>query len=334
MYPFAQLHPNAGARLRASIELLPDALKNPSPEFGNASVHDRLINSNPTNAVSSSASSLDAADSDSTPNGAETQEQQHHFMWPHRETTGAAPEAASAAPRTVAPTTSPSGSVLEPVADAPGSPAGESLSPAPGFSTLSTADPPSPPMLHIATTDPASSAPVHPSSGDNAPGSPAPADPEVSPASSTPAPPPHHYGTRFQHGIHKLKQYTDGTVCWGLHSTLDSAKPASVKVALQDARWVQAMHSEYEALMNNRTWHLVPAPRGKNIIGSKWVYKVKSRADGTIDRYKVRLDAKGYKQRYGLDYEDTFSPVVKAATVRLILSVAVSKGWSLRQLDV
>ena len=79
---------------------------------------------------------------------------------------------------------------------------------------------------------------------------------------------------------------------------------------------------------------MVPAPRGKNIIDSKWVYKVKRKADGTVDRYKARLVAKGYKQRYGIDYEDTFSPVVKAATIRLVLSVAVSKGWSLRHLDV
>jgi hypothetical protein len=94
------------------------------------------------------------------------------------------------------------------------------------------------------------------------------------------------------------------------------------------------MDSEYEALMKNWTWHLVPLPKGKNVIGCKWVYKVKKHADGTMDRYKARLVAKGYKQRYGLDYEDTFSPVVKAATIRLILSIAVSQGWFLRQLDV
>ena len=62
--------------------------------------------------------------------------------------------------------------------------------------------------------------------------------------------------------------------------------------------------------------------------------KVKKKADGTLDRYKARLVAKGFKQRYGIDYEDTFSPVVKAATIRVILSLAVSQGWSLRQLDV
>jgi hypothetical protein len=64
------------------------------------------------------------------------------------------------------------------------------------------------------------------------------------------------------------------------------------------------------------------------------VYKVKRKADDSFDRNKARLVAKGFKQRYGIDYEDTFSPVVKAATLRIVLSIAVSRGWTLRQLDV
>lgn len=70
------------------------------------------------------------------------------------------------------------------------------------------------------------------------------------------------------------------------------------------------------------------------MIDCKWVFRIKRKSDGTIDRYKARLVAKGFKQRYGIDYEDTFSPVIKAAIIRLVLSIVVSKGWSLRQLDV
>jgi histone deacetylase 1/2 len=78
----------------------------------------------------------------------------------------------------------------------------------------------------------------------------------------------------------------------------------------------------------------VPPSPNKNVIDCKWVYRIKKHADGTVDRYKARLVAKGFKQRYGIDYEDTFSPVIKVATIRLVLSISVSRGWSLRQLDV
>jgi histone deacetylase 1/2 len=111
-------------------------------------------------------------------------------------------------------------------------------------------------------------------------------------------------------------------------------EPTSVVQALADKNWVAAMDEEHTSLLHNKTWHLVPRPKGKNIIGSRWVFKIKRKADDSIDRYKARLVAKGHKQRYGIDYEDTFSPVVKAATIRLILSLAVSKDWCLRQLDV
>jgi hypothetical protein len=94
------------------------------------------------------------------------------------------------------------------------------------------------------------------------------------------------------------------------------------------------MQAECMALMKNKTWHLVPPHKGTNIIDCKWVYKVKRKQDGSLDRYKVRLVAKRFKQRYGIDYEDTFSPVVKATTIRVILSIGVSRGWSMRQLDI
>jgi len=153
-------------------------------------------------------------------------------------------------------------------------------------------------------------------------------------SSTTAAAAVQHPVTRLQQGISKPKQYTDGTVRWCMQVSPSSEEPGSLDDALADPKWQEAMNSEYQALMKNKSWHLVPWPKGKNTIDCKWVYKVKRKADGTIDRYKARLVAKGFKQCYGVDYEDTFSPVVKAATIRLILSIAVSKGWFLRQLDV
>jgi histone deacetylase 1/2 len=126
--------------------------------------------------------------------------------------------------------------------------------------------------------------------------------------------------------------YTDGTVRYGLSAI--SSEPSTVAEAMQNSSWKKAMDVEYTALMKNKTWHLVPPEQGRNIIDCKWVYKIKRKADGSIDRYKTRLVAKGFKHRYGIDYEDTFSPVVKAAKIRLVLSIAVSSGWNLRQLDV
>jgi hypothetical protein len=128
--------------------------------------------------------------------------------------------------------------------------------------------------------------------------------------------------TRLQKGIKNPKVYTDGTIRYGMLTS--TGEPRTLPEALKNDSWRQAMQDEYNALMENKTWHLVPPNPSKNLIDCKWVYRIKKHADGTIDRYKARLVAKGFKQRYGIDYEDTFSPVVKAATIRLVLAVAVS----------
>uniref|UniRef100_A0A5K1A4K1 Reverse transcriptase Ty1/copia-type domain-containing protein n=1 Tax=Nymphaea colorata TaxID=210225 RepID=A0A5K1A4K1_9MAGN len=111
-------------------------------------------------------------------------------------------------------------------------------------------------------------------------------------------------------------------------------EPKSYQHASKEKCWVEAMNEEMAALHECQTWQIVPRPDDKNVVGSKWVYKLKYKPDGSIDRHKARLVARGFTQQYGEDYDETFSPVIKMGTIRVIISLAVSYGWSLYQLDV
>jgi hypothetical protein len=94
------------------------------------------------------------------------------------------------------------------------------------------------------------------------------------------------------------------------------------------------MQAEYDALIQNKTWSIVSLPPHRQAIGCKWVFRVKENPDGSVNRYKARLVAKGFHQRQGFDFTETFSPVVKPATIRLILTIAITHKWSIQQLDV
>ena len=111
-------------------------------------------------------------------------------------------------------------------------------------------------------------------------------------------------------------------------------EPKSYTEACKLECWNKAMQAEISALEQTKTWIVVDLPPGVVPIGNKWVYKIKRKADGSIERYKARLVAKGYTQIEGIDYFDTFSPVAKMTTIRLLLAVAAIKGWHLHQLDV
>jgi hypothetical protein len=126
--------------------------------------------------------------------------------------------------------------------------------------------------------------------------------------------------------------YTDGAILYGMLTI--TGEPSSLTEGLSDANWKKAMDHEFAALVKNKIWHLVPLQKGTNVIDCKWVYKIKRKVDGSLDRYKARLVAKGFKQQYEIDYDETFSPVVKSAIIRVILSLVVSRGWMIRQLDV
>jgi hypothetical protein len=105
-----------------------------------------------------------------------------------------------------------------------------------------------------------------------------------------------------------------------------SPVPSSVREALSDPHWRRAMEEEYAALLANQTWDLVPRPLGSNVVTGKWIWTHKRRADGTLERYKARWVLRGFTLCPGVDYDETFSPVVKSATVRTVLSLALVPG--------
>ncbi|KAG8499625.1 hypothetical protein CXB51_006222 [Gossypium anomalum] len=117
-------------------------------------------------------------------------------------------------------------------------------------------------------------------------------------------------------------------------SSLFSETPSSIHEAMQHELWKVAVHNELQALLSNDTWSLCHLPSNRRAIGCKWLFKVKKNAGGTMDRYKARLVAKGFSQHAGLDFRDTFSPVMRAMTIQTVLAVAVMQGWLLRQIDV
>jgi hypothetical protein len=175
--------------------------------------------------------------------------------------------------------------------------------------------------------------PSHNFSADSNSGSPHNSSNPISPIFPEPPNPPqrtHQMTTRSMNQIFKPKQ---------LHTVSkyplpQPIEPTSVSQAVSHPHWREAMSNELTALMQHGTWDLVLPPSNCKPVGCKWVFRVKRKADGSVDRFKARLVAKGYNQRPGVDYKDTFSPVVKPATIRAVLSIAVMNGWSLRQMDV
>ena len=110
-------------------------------------------------------------------------------------------------------------------------------------------------------------------------------------------------------------------------------EPTFFKEANKLQCWRLPMESELAALHKNDTWSLVQLSKGKKVVGCRWVYKVKLKTDGTIERYKARLVVKGFTQTEGLDFFETYSPVAKITTVRLLLTLLAANNWYLHQLD-
>nr|KYP41982.1 Retrovirus-related Pol polyprotein from transposon TNT 1-94 [Cajanus cajan]KYP45715.1 Retrovirus-related Pol polyprotein from transposon TNT 1-94 [Cajanus cajan] len=111
-------------------------------------------------------------------------------------------------------------------------------------------------------------------------------------------------------------------------------EPKSVRQALKDPKWLAVMQQEYNALINNSTCTLVNLPENRQAIGCKWVFKIKENPDSTINRYKARSVVKGFHQQPGFNFNETFSPIIKPMTIRLILTLAITNNWEIHQLDV
>lgn len=122
-------------------------------------------------------------------------------------------------------------------------------------------------------------------------------------------------------------------VNFALLSTI-KVEPSVYEEAVKETVWVNAMDDEMNSIHKNNTWELVPFPKGKQVIGVKWIYKVKYHADGSVEHHKARLVAKGFVQTPGVDYAETFAPVARLDTIKIILAIAAQYKWPIFQMDV
>lgn len=218
---------------------------------------------------------------------------------------------------TLIPPTQLSPSSLTPIISTTSSTPTPSLNPTPLFSAANpdhTTTPPSSPITPVSLTPCTTPTPPHTNRIASNPSSPHPT---------------HKMSTRLQHGIrkpiNKLNLNAESV-------TVDV--PKNITQALKSPVWRKAMDEEINALVKNQTWNLVPPDTSQNVVGCKWIFRIKKDKDGNIIQYKARYVARGFNQRPGINYGETFSPVVKPATIRLILSLAVCQGWPLCQLDI
>ncbi|GJW59683.1 putative RNA-directed DNA polymerase [Tanacetum coccineum] len=141
---------------------------------------------------------------------------------------------------------------------------------------------------------------------------------------------------KVKYGLNKYVNYANlSSDNYSFVTSLNKAiKPKTYKEAFSDPRWIEAMNNEMEALNRNGTWVITDLPNGRRVVSCKWIYKIKYKSNGEVERYKSRLVARGFSQKEGLDYEETFLLVVKMVTMRCVLSLVVQNSWFVFQLDV
>ena len=111
-------------------------------------------------------------------------------------------------------------------------------------------------------------------------------------------------------------------------------EPTCFEANVQNKEWVEAMTEEYQSIMKNDVWEVVPKLEGKSVVSSKWIYKIKHTTDGSIEKYKARFVACRFSQKEGIDYEETFSHVARYTSIRTITTLVAKTRWKLHQMDV
>ena len=155
-----------------------------------------------------------------------------------------------------------------------------------------------------------------------------PGSPALAPLEDPPQDIPPCHSTRVRSiPTHLLNYY-----CYTVLATLHESQ--TYREAFTDPLWQLAMKKELDVLTKNHTWDLVTRPPRQFVIGCKWIYKIKTHSDGSIEHYKARLVATGFTQEYEIDYEETFTPVVRISSVRALLAVVAASKWDIFQMDV
>jgi hypothetical protein len=116
--------------------------------------------------------------------------------------------------------------------------------------------------------------------------------------------------------------------------SISQSEPSTFEEAANQQVWMDAMMEEYSSIMRNDVWEIVPRPDGNSLVTSRWTFKIKHVADGNIEKYKARFVARGFSQKEGVDYEETFAPVAKYASIRAVISTTSKMGWRIHQMDV
>jgi hypothetical protein len=111
-------------------------------------------------------------------------------------------------------------------------------------------------------------------------------------------------------------------------------EPTCFEEVVQKKEWMDAMTEEYQSIMKNDVWEVVPKPKNKDVVSSKWIYKIKHATNESIEKYKVGFLARGFSQKEGIDYEETFAPIPRYTSIRTITALAAKMKWKLHQMDV